>query len=50
VPETPRISLTGMVRDATLYPAHPAAPDFKRVNVSDYVALQFAEEAVKAKP
>jgi len=50
VPQTPKISLTGMERDATLYPAHPVAPDFKRVKASDYVAPQFAEEAIKAKP
>jgi len=50
VPQTPRISLTGIERDATLYPAHPVAPDFTRVKVADYVASQFAEDAVKARP
>lgn len=50
VPQTPRISLTGIERAAILYPAHPVAPDFKRVKASDCVAPQFAEEAVKARP
>jgi NitT/TauT family transport system substrate-binding protein len=49
VPQTPRISLSGIERDATLYPAHPAAPDFKRVRAADYVALHFAEDAIKTK-
>ena len=43
VPRTPKISLTGIIHDATLYPAHPRAPDFRRVDVSRYVASQFAE-------
>jgi ABC-type nitrate/sulfonate/bicarbonate transport system substrate-binding protein len=43
VPRTPKISLAGIVRDATLYPAHPRAPDFRRTKASDYVASQFAE-------
>jgi ABC-type nitrate/sulfonate/bicarbonate transport system substrate-binding protein len=42
VPRTPKISLAGIVRDAALYPAHPRAPDFKRVEASAYVANQFA--------
>jgi NitT/TauT family transport system substrate-binding protein len=50
VPQTPKISLIGMERDVTLYPAHPVAPDFRRVKAADYVAAQFAEDAVKAKP
>jgi len=32
VPTTPKISLAGIVRDATRYPAHPRPPDFSRVN------------------
>jgi len=43
VPDTPRISLDGIVRDAKLYPAHPRAPDFGRVKASDYVSAEFAE-------
>jgi NitT/TauT family transport system substrate-binding protein len=50
VPQTPRISLAGVEHDATIYPAHPVAPDFTKVKVADYVAPQFAEEAVKARP
>lgn len=43
VPRTPKISLTGIVHDATLYPAHPRAPDFRHVDASSYVASQFTE-------
>jgi ABC-type nitrate/sulfonate/bicarbonate transport system substrate-binding protein len=50
VPKTPKISLSGIERDATLYPAHPVAPDFAHVKLADYVALQFADDAVKARP
>jgi NitT/TauT family transport system substrate-binding protein len=50
VPQTPKISLMGIERDVTLYPAHPVAPDFSRVRVEDYIAPQFAEDALKAKP
>jgi NitT/TauT family transport system substrate-binding protein len=49
VPQTPAISLAGIERDATIYPAHPVAPDFTRVAVGNYVAPQFAEEVVNAK-
>lgn len=42
VPSTPRIAVDGIVRDATLYPAHPRAPDFTRLKAGDYVA-SFAE-------
>jgi len=47
VPQTPRISVTGIERDVTLYPAHPVAPDFSRVKATDYVAAQFADDAAK---
>ncbi len=47
VPRTPKVSLEGIERDAVLYPAHPRAPDFARVNAADYVAPQFADSAVK---
>jgi NitT/TauT family transport system substrate-binding protein len=46
VPQTPKISLEGIVRDAALYPAHPRAPDFARVRASDFVAADFAQSAV----
>jgi hypothetical protein len=49
VPQNPKISLVGIERDATLYPAHPVAPDFTRVKAADYVAAQFAADAVKAR-
>jgi NitT/TauT family transport system substrate-binding protein len=47
VPQTPAIAVAGVERDASLYPAHPRAPDFSRVKASDYIAAQFAAEAVK---
>ena len=43
VPRTPKISLSGIERDASLYPAHPRAPDFSRTKVADYVAAEFAQ-------
>jgi ABC-type nitrate/sulfonate/bicarbonate transport system substrate-binding protein len=46
VPQTPTISLDGIERDAILYPSHPRAPDFSRVRASDFVAPEFAEQAV----
>ena len=49
VPQTPKISLAGIERDVELYPAHPRAPDFTRVRLADFVAAQFAEQAVAAK-
>jgi NitT/TauT family transport system substrate-binding protein len=49
VPQTPKISIAGMERDVDLYPAHPSAPDFKRVKAADYVARQFADEALRGK-
>jgi NitT/TauT family transport system substrate-binding protein len=48
VPQTPAISLDGIVRDAALYPAHPRAPDFSKMKASDYVAAEFAKSAVSA--
>jgi NitT/TauT family transport system substrate-binding protein len=47
VPRDPKISLEGIERDAALYPAHPRAPDFARVRAADFVAPQFADQAVK---
>jgi hypothetical protein len=46
VPPSPKISLTGIERDAVLYPAHPRAPDFTKVHASDFVAPEFAEHAI----
>lgn len=48
MPRTPKISLAGIERDAALYPAHPRAPDFSKVKAADYVAAEFAEQAVSA--
>jgi ABC-type nitrate/sulfonate/bicarbonate transport system substrate-binding protein len=48
VPRTPEVSLPGIERAATLYPAHPRAPDFSRVRASDFVAAEFAQRAATA--
>ncbi len=46
VPQTPEVSLSGIERAAMLYPAHPRAPDFSRVQASDFVAPEFAQRAI----
>ena len=50
VPQTPKVSLNGIERDARLYPAHPRAPDFTRVHAGDFVASEFADRAVAPVP
>jgi NitT/TauT family transport system substrate-binding protein len=45
VPATPKISLDGILRDASLYPAHPRAPDFSVVDAARFVAPEFAQDA-----
>ena len=50
VPATPRVSAGGVMRDATLYPAHPRAPDFTRVKAADFIAPDFAEQAGTSRP
>ncbi|MCA0201653.1 MAG: ABC transporter substrate-binding protein [Proteobacteria bacterium] len=47
VPVNPRISIDGIRRAATLYPAHPRHPDFSIVNPADFVAADIAEVALK---
>ncbi len=44
VPATPRVSAAAVVHDAALYPARPAAPDFTRINVNDFLAPAFADQ------
>lgn len=38
VPRDPKISIEGIKRDVALFPAHPRAPDFSRLDVTDFVA------------
>ena len=45
VPRTPAVSAAGVERDAVLYPARPAMPDFSRVHAADFLAPAFAEQA-----
>lgn len=43
VPRNPEISIAGILRDRTIYPAHPRAPDFAIVRVEDFVDNSFAD-------
>jgi ABC-type nitrate/sulfonate/bicarbonate transport system substrate-binding protein len=45
VPATPRVSAAAVERNATLYPARPAMPDFTKVHAADFIAPAFAEQA-----
>jgi ABC-type nitrate/sulfonate/bicarbonate transport system substrate-binding protein len=47
VPRTPEISIEGILRDASLYPAHPRAPDFTMVDAARFVAPEFAAQALR---
>jgi NitT/TauT family transport system substrate-binding protein len=47
VPATPSISLPGIERANTLYPAHPRHPDFTRVRMLDFVAPMIAQRAIE---
>jgi ABC-type nitrate/sulfonate/bicarbonate transport system substrate-binding protein len=42
VPATPQVSAAAVERNAALYPARPAMPDFKRVHAADFLAPGFA--------
>jgi NitT/TauT family transport system substrate-binding protein len=44
VPATPRVSAAAVERNAMLYPARPAMPDFTRVHAADFLAPAFAEQ------
>jgi ABC-type nitrate/sulfonate/bicarbonate transport system substrate-binding protein len=41
VPRTPSVSIEGIKRDVALYPAHPRAPDFARVDPQRFVSASF---------
>ena len=43
VPRNPRISVEGILRDRTIYPAHPRAPDFAFLRAGDFVDNSFAD-------
>jgi NitT/TauT family transport system substrate-binding protein len=45
-PSNSKLSLEGIKRDATLYPAHPFAPDFAKTDPGDFVAPGFAKAAL----
>lgn len=49
VPESPAISIAGILRDRAIYPAHPRAPDFSVVRVEDFVDNSFANAVRTAK-
>jgi len=48
VPATPKVSAAAVERDATLYPARPAAPDFTRINVNDFLAPAFVDRLTES--
>jgi hypothetical protein len=43
VPATPRVSAAAVERNARLYPARPAMPDFTKVRAADFVNTTFVE-------
>jgi iron complex outermembrane recepter protein len=49
VPETPRVSVAAVERDALLYPSRPAPPDFTKVKASDFLMPEFAEDAATSR-
>ena len=50
VPATPHVSSPAVERNAVLYPARPAMPDFTRVRAADFLAPGFAEQALRSAP
>jgi ABC-type nitrate/sulfonate/bicarbonate transport system substrate-binding protein len=47
VPATPQVSAAAVERNAALYPARPAMPDFTQVHAADFLAPGFAEQAAR---
>ncbi len=50
IPQTPDVSSEGMKRMLELWPAQRTPPDLSKTNFADYVAPQFARQAVTASP
>jgi NitT/TauT family transport system substrate-binding protein len=50
VPKTPHVSAAAVERNAILYPARPAMPDFAKVRAADFLAPGFAEKASGPRP
>jgi len=46
IPATPAVSVGGVVRELELFPAQQTPPDLSGIDLADYVAPQFAEQAV----
>jgi ABC-type nitrate/sulfonate/bicarbonate transport system substrate-binding protein len=46
IPATPDVSAAGVMRAHELLPAHQTPPDLSGIDLRDYVAPEFAEEAV----
>jgi len=46
IPKTPDVSIEGMKRTLPLIPIFGARPDLNKINLADYIAPQFAKEAV----
>lgn len=50
VPQTPEVSVEGIEIAHKLFPESQTPPDLSKVNLADYVALQFAKEAAASRP
>lgn len=50
IPQTPDVSIEGMERMLKLWPAQRTPPDLSKTDFADYVAPQFARQAVTGSP
>ncbi len=50
IPQTPVVSVEGIEIAHRLFPESQTPPDLSKVNLADYIAPQFAEQAVKGAP
>jgi hypothetical protein len=46
VPETPEVSVAGITRAVEAYPANDTPPDLTDLNLADFIAPEFAAEAI----
>lgn len=50
IPQTPEVSVEGMETAHKLFPESQTPPDLSKVNLADYLAPQFARQAMATKP
>lgn len=50
MPQTPAVSVEGLLKELELYPAQQTPPDLSGVDLADFVDNQFAEAAVASNP